>query len=127
MIILEDYDVKKLKRIFEAIDYDIELVESEEFNGTFIGLSVVLSEEVLYFLFMSDTDSFDYDVNLDPYQIYLTDTYEYKQGFIEDCAVRELIEIFKNNDYRDLKILIDEELYELKIIKNKKMIFNYYL
>lgn len=126
MIILESYDVKKLKGIFEMLEYDIELVESE-FEGEFLGLWVVLNEGTLYFLFNSTSDSYDYDCNLDPYQIYLTDTYAYKQGHIEDYAVRELIDIFKNNDPASLELVIDEELYELKVVKDGETIFDYYI
>jgi hypothetical protein len=121
MIILEGYDLKKLKEIFEMVEYDIEMLEEE--GGDFLGLAIGLSGSDLIFVFMSDSDEFDADIM--PWTIWLDGDFGYKTGYIEDYAVRELIQLFKENDPDSLKVILDEELNSLKVVKNDETVFDY--
>jgi hypothetical protein len=121
MIILEGYDVGRFKCILEEVEYDIEMLEEE--GGDFLGLAIGLSGSDLIFVFRSNSDLFDMDIN--PWTIWLDEDFDYKIGYIEDYAVRELIQLFKENNPDSLKVLIDEDFTNLKVIKDGETIFDY--
>lgn len=79
----------------------------------------------MYILFNSDNDGFDCDVS--SWKIFLDKKFEYKQGYSEEYIVREIIDIFKTHNIDNLKVVIDDDLEELKIYDNDEIILEYYI
>jgi hypothetical protein len=119
MIVLNKYDVMKLKDILEDVVYDISQLKEE--GGEFLGLHIVIDNDKLYFIFHCDLDEF----YVEPWFLYIDDKYKYKQGFLEAYFICELIDFFKNNDLKDVKVVIDPELTHFTVVKGEDIIFNY--
>lgn len=120
-MVFKGFDVGIWKEIFENVEYDIDILREE--GGEFLGLGIVLSDDSLFFIFRSDDDNFDYDIS--PWRIWLGKNFKkYKQGYLESDVVTEMIQIFKTYDLDNLKVVIDNDLSELKIIHNNKMILD---
>jgi hypothetical protein len=120
MLELTGFDLNQFKDILEMVEYDIHLLKQE--GGAFFGLHVILSNNKLKFLFASTNELFDNFI--EPLEMLLDGSYNFKNGFLEYYIVYDLIRIFKEYD-NDLKIVLNEELTELKVIKDNKVILDY--